>query len=98
MKQDCYSSSLYFVDMFRVDAYRAALAFTDENPGTYISGKFINAISASHLSERDRIIFNLSPDDVLDSFVVFDSLTEEIEAYFAFVEWSELSFDCYSAF
>lgn len=97
MKQNS-SEALYFVDKFRVDAYRAALAFTEENPGTYISSKFFNAIFASHLSERQRIDFHLCSDEVLDSFVVLDSLTDEVEAYFSFVDWSELPDDCYCAF
>lgn len=75
---------LCFIDYFKSLAFASATYFTEENAGTYVSLS-IQEISASHLDERLRTLYHLSPDDILSAYVVID-FDGDIQAYFTFID------------
>lgn len=79
------NDALYFIGQFRHNAYTAASHFCEENKGTFLDcHDYI--VSADHLTERERIEYNLVPDDELSCFAVVDYIECEIVAYFCYVE------------
>lgn len=81
-------NALYFVKCWRSQAHAAATCFCEENKGTFVSHTE-PFVSANHLTERERIEYNLCSDDALSAFVVFDYVSGEVEAFFCFVEYDE---------
>lgn len=83
------NDALYFIGQFRHNAHTAASHFCEENKGTFIDFT-VSSVSASHLTERERIEFGLCPDDILSAFLVADYVTGEVQAYFCYVEYDEV--------
>ena len=81
---------LYFVNRLRSQAHTAASYFCEENKGTFIAYTE-PFISASHLTERERIEYNLCLDDTLSAFLVCDYVIGgDAVAYFCYVEYDEV--------
>lgn len=80
--------ALYFIEHLRSEAYASAFYFTEENSGTFVSLS-LEQISANHLTEKERIEFDLCLDDVLLAFKVID-FDGDIQAFFAFTDWNDV--------
>lgn len=82
-------TTLYFVNRLRSHAHTAAAYFCEENKGTFIAYTE-PFISANHLTERERIEYNLCLDDALSAFLISDYVTGEVVAFFCYVEYDEV--------